>query len=125
MQRWAVALVLAMALSACGEMGWRKNGGGTVSQFNDDTYACNLLASRAVSAGVSVVPAPSSDARSACTSRGEGLTACAPVAAGQTPAAASTADANAALLEKSWRECMLDRGWREVKAAEGAGSAAK
>jgi hypothetical protein len=114
MKPWVITMLIVPLLAACGDLGWRKNGGGTVSQFNDDSYACKLVAQRAASAGVSAVPAPSSDTRSGCTSRGEGLTACAPVPAGSADRPASDADAHAAILEKGWRECMFERGWRET-----------
>jgi hypothetical protein len=118
------AVLLAVGLAACGDIGWRKYGGGTVSQFNDDSYACKLTAARAASAGPASLSAPLSDSRSGCTSRGEGLTACKP--ASESAAArpsSSAADATAEILERGWRECMHERGWREVEA--GGKSAAK
>ena len=114
-----LGLLLAVSLTACGDMGWRKNGGGTVSQFNDDSYACKLTAARAANAGGPAPAAPAPDASGSCTSRGEGLTACKPAtSAGPNPApSVSAADGNAAILERGWRECMLGQGWREVEGA--------
>jgi hypothetical protein len=112
---WGLAVLLSASVCACGDLEWRKNGGGTRSQFNDDTYACNLIAARVASTGMPASPAPAADPRAGCTSRGEGLTECRPAPRVDAASSAPAAEANATMLDRHWRECMHERGWREVK----------